>query len=125
MRCLLDSHVLYQSVFEQGKLAPKYRRVIELPNANLYISVVSLWELAIKQSVGKLDMPDDFHLRLEETALTLLPLTTLHIQQIRHLPFHHRDPFDRMLIAQAKAEGLTFLSDDHDVQHYGKIVSLL
>ena len=82
-------------------------------------SVVSLWELEIKASVGKLDLPDDLTVVLPAMATSLLQIEMAHLRRLRTLPFHHRDPFDRLLIAQALEEGLTIVTRDRAFRAYG------
>ena len=87
-------------------------------------SVVSLWELEIKASVGKLDLPDDLTVAFPGMATSLLPIELAHLRRLRKLPFHHRDPFDRLLIAQALEEELTIVTRDRHVKLYGVPVLL-
>jgi PIN domain nuclease of toxin-antitoxin system len=76
------------------------------------VSVASLWEIAIKAGLGKLDAPDDLPTRVEEMGFYLLPVSADHAWQVRQLPLHHRDPFDRLLIAQAQVERLPIFTAD-------------
>lgn len=80
--------------------------------AGALVSIASLWEIAIKSALGKLEAPDDLPQRVEELGFELLGITVEHAWAVRHLPHHHRDPFDRLLIAQAQVERLPILTAD-------------
>lgn len=82
------------------------------------VSAATIWEVAIKRALGKLDAPGDLLFQLEHSGVDLLPVTPRHADAIGMLPSHHRDPFDRLLIAQAEVEGLTLVSGDADVARY-------
>jgi PIN domain nuclease of toxin-antitoxin system len=87
--------------------------------ANLVsVSAASLWELAIKQSLGKLRAPDDLFATVDRTGFAMLDVTARHAIAVAHLPFHHRDPFDRLLVAQAQLEGLTIVTRDRRLPKY-------
>jgi PIN domain nuclease of toxin-antitoxin system len=83
------------------------------------ISAVVVWEVAIKRQLGKLDAPSDLLERLEQAGVELLPITARHADHVRALPMHHRDPFDRLLIAQAAVEGLPLVTADAQMDAYG------
>ena len=85
---------------------------MERGDARLIVSTVSVWEIAIKRSIGKLPAPDDVLERIEETSTEMLTITPRHAHATGALPFHHRDPFDRLLIAQAQLEGCAIVTDD-------------
>lgn len=84
----------------------------------VHVSFATVWEMAIKASLGKLETVDDVAARLAETGFETPPILVPHIAAVRHLPLHHRDPFDRMLIAQARVEGLTILTVDPAFRAY-------
>jgi len=108
---LLDPHALLWFVAgDQKRIGEALRARIEADATT--ISTASLWEIAIKAGLGKLDAPDDPPERVEQLGFELLPVTSDHAWQVRHLPFHHRDPFDRLLIAQAQVERLPVLTAD-------------
>lgn len=88
------------------------------PGNTAFVSAVSIAELRIKQSIGKLILPIDFSDLIEQTGYEILPLAAEHAHMLLELPFHHRDPFDRMLIAQAMVEELTLLSSDGKFRLY-------
>jgi PIN domain nuclease of toxin-antitoxin system len=116
-RFLLDTHVLLWAVVGDPRLAPNHRRIIEA-GEGLVVSVVAVWEIAIKISSGKLRFDDDIARIARERSITLLNIDERHAAAIRNLPLHHRDPFDRMLIAQAQVEGLTILTSDRHFAAY-------
>jgi PIN domain nuclease of toxin-antitoxin system len=91
---------------------------MQRPDAQLAVSAVSVWEIAIKRSIGKLPAPDDVIERIEEAGAKLLTITAQHAYATASLPLHHRDPFDRLLIAQAKLEGCAIVTADHAFPAY-------
>jgi PIN domain nuclease of toxin-antitoxin system len=119
-RYLLDSHVFITFKFEPQKIRRETRETIESPADQMFVSVAGLWELAIKAANGKL--PRYAHLiagdaeglrqALQESGFALLPIELEYALAAARLPQHHRDPFDRMMIAQAMIEDLTIISND-------------
>ena len=89
------------------------------------MSAVSLWEIWLKQSLGKLRLPKNFEQKLEAESFESLPLAASHTREAVRLPWHHRDPFDRMLVAQARAMNLKFMTADEIVAAYGDVVLLV
>jgi PIN domain nuclease of toxin-antitoxin system len=83
------------------------------------VSAASVWEIAIKRSLGKLEAPDDLPERIAEEGFVHLPIEAAHAWSVRDLPWHHRDPFDRLLLAQALTEGVPVLSADEQLAAYG------
>ena len=83
------------------------------------VSAATIWEIAIKRGLGKLVAPGDLLFQLERSGVDLLPVSARHADVVASLPPHHRDPFDRLLVAQAMAEGLTLVSGDTDIGRYG------
>ena len=118
MKLLLDTHVLIWWLADDPELGHQAREAIADAENTVYVSAVSLWEIAIKQGLGKLDLPEDFHETLRAQGLSELPITWEHAQQNRSLPRLHRDPFDRMLVAQAQVEQLTLVTCDDEVKRY-------
>lgn len=104
---------------EQGRFGKKAAAAIGAPDARIQISAVVIWEVAIKRRLGKLDAPDQLLEQLERTGVDLLPITARHADRVGTLPMHHRDPFDRLLIAQADVEGLALVTADGDLGDYG------
>ena len=88
-------------------------------NNKIYISSATVWEMSIKQQLGKLSAPQDLESVVERCGFSALPIGLFHAQQAGSLPAHHRDPFDRMLIAQSQAEGLTIVTQDPAFPAYG------
>jgi PIN domain nuclease of toxin-antitoxin system len=120
---LLDTSVfLWCITGQQSKLSPAALRVIENIDINLWLSSVSLWEIAIKVNTGKLDLPknaDFFRTQMAKFFIDrVLPVEATHAFAEFTLPRHHRDPFDRMLIAQAHVEGLPFITNDEQIRKY-------
>lgn len=120
-RVLLDTHAFLWWLADDARLGPKARAVIADPENTVFVSAVSGWEIAIKAALGKLelDMPDSLDALVEDEGFVHLPITFFHGEQAGWLPPHHRDPFDRMLVAQAQAEGLRIVSGDPDIRSYG------
>jgi PIN domain nuclease of toxin-antitoxin system len=117
MKLLLDTHVAIWWLAGDPRLSETSRTAIE-ESENAFLSVVSLWEIFIKQDTGRLDLPAGFVAALRDD-FTELRLTFDHAVETRTLPLLHRDPFDRMLVAQAKVEGLTIVSADRRLSEYG------
>ncbi len=117
MRLLLDSHVALWWLTDSTDLGPVSRA--EITGATeVYFSPVSPWELGIKRALGRLHMPDGFADELLQSGFRELAITSVHAASAADLPPHHRDPFDRMLIAQANAEALTLVTADDAVGAY-------
>src|SRR5437870_3296378 len=108
MTLLLDTHALLWFLTNDAKLSVRARAAIEAPGNVSQVSAVTLWEVAIKFALGKLTLPasyaDIFPRQLELNGFALLPIMPSHCATLLTLPFHHRDPFDRLLLAQAKTE---------------------
>ncbi|MBI1896613.1 MAG: type II toxin-antitoxin system VapC family toxin [Acidobacteria bacterium] len=124
MRLLLDTHILLWWLAGDPALPAPARCLIQDPENTMFVSTVSLWEIWLKHSLGKLRLPEDFEEKLARESFENLPLTAAHTRGVALLPWHHRDPFDRMLIAQAQAERLNFLTADEIAAAYGDMVLL-
>jgi PIN domain nuclease of toxin-antitoxin system len=122
MKLLLDTHVLLWWLEDSPRLPPQMRELIADPERTVFISTASTWEIRIKQKLGKLDLPAEFDAALDASEFHWLPISRAHADATVHLPFHHRDPFDRMLICQARCESLTLLTVDERLAAYGKNV---
>ncbi len=125
MKLLLDTHVLLWWLANHPSLTAQARGLIGDPENTVFVSAVSLWEIWLKQSLGKLRLPPDFEDGLAGESFESLPLMAVHAREVALLPWHHRDPFDRMLIAQARVAGLKFLSADDVTAAYGDVVLLV
>ncbi|UVC08802.1 type II toxin-antitoxin system VapC family toxin [Rhizobium sp. TH2] len=119
---LLDTHIVIWALNGDARLPAQYVPIIE-DGAKCYVSIASLWEIAIKQSLGKLDVRKDVVDALMEGDIELLPVSTAAIEAVRTLPHHHRDPFDRMLIAQAMTENLSLLTVDRHFALYSVTIA--
>ena len=124
MRILLDTHLLLWWLEASPLLSTQAREIIRDPENTVFVSAVSLWEIWLKQSLGKLRLPDDFTERLAAESFERLPLTASHTRPVSLLPWRHRDPFDRMLVAQAQVEKLVLLTADDALTAYGPAVHL-
>lgn len=116
MRFLLDSNVLIWSI--EHALKPDVMNLLADRANELFVSRISLWEIAIKSGLGKLQIPEDLDEQLQALHMAALALEMSHIAAYRQLPLLHRDPFDRMLIAQAKVENLTIVTRDRRFAEY-------
>ena len=122
MKALLDTHLLLWNAGKPDKLSGEARRIIDASDSELFFSAASLWEVAIKTGLGRSDFSVDTRLLrrgLLGHGFRELPVTGEHAVAIDGLPPIHKDPFDRMLIAQAKVEGITLLTSDSTVARYG------
>jgi PIN domain nuclease of toxin-antitoxin system len=122
MRALLDTHAFLWFVLNDSQLGSTARAVIADPQNEIEISPASYWEIAIKISIGKYSLNEPFQPFMEQQIATnrfrILPVTVSHAAVVATLPFHHRDPFDRMLVAQAIAEQVPLLSADPVLDAY-------
>ncbi len=118
MSLLLDTHVLLWWLFDDPRLCTHTAQVIDNSGADVVVSSVSGFEIATKKTLGKLEAPDDLVAQLDEGGFTVLPLSLRHGLVAGALPMHHRDPFDRLLIAQAQCEGLTLVTADPALRQY-------
>ncbi len=122
---LVDTHVLLWSLLDDPRLSPRARTLLTRAE-QVFVSAASLWEMSIKARLGKLVLPRRFGVpALAERGYGLLPIKPEHALGVRHLPLHHRDPFDRMLIAQAELEGLVIVTRDRAFQQYDARVELV
>lgn len=112
MRLLLDTHVLLWWLADDPRLAATARAAIASPEDEVRVSAASIWEMVIKQALGKLQLPDGFAEVLASEDLLPLPVTAAHALAVGRLPLLHHDPFDRLLVAQCQVEGLTLVTAD-------------
>jgi PIN domain nuclease of toxin-antitoxin system len=119
---LLDTHVALWALTDDPRLSRRARALIEDPANDVLVSAASVWEIAIKHALGRGDMPISGDQALDwfrQAGYALLPIAPDHAAAVEHLPDHHRDPFDRLLVAQAIAEPLRLLTRDPLVLRYG------
>lgn len=115
MNLLLDTHVALWAITDSARLTPTARSLIESPRSTVWVSVASLWEIAIKHSLARGDMPvsgRDATRYFEASGYRLLPIEAEHAAAVEDLPRHHQDPFDRLLIAQALTEPMRLMTHD-------------
>jgi PIN domain nuclease of toxin-antitoxin system len=124
MRVLLDTHLLLWALATPGRLSPAAREAIAA--GDVYVSAASIWEISIKTQLGKLDAnPRDVLAAIEPAGFALLPITGEHAARVAELPAVHRDPFDRMLAAQASVEPMILLTNDTALSQYGAFVNVV
>ena len=128
MNLLLDTHILLWAAAEPDKLSPEAATLISNESNRLYFSAASLWEVVIKNGLGRPDFHVDPHLLrrgLVDNGYSELPITSQHALAVSHLPDIHKDPFDRILVAQAETEGFLLLTSDELVARYPGPVQLI
>ena len=118
MRFLLDTHILLWWLGDDERLSVEVREVIGNSENFIFVSAATVWEMSIKKSLGKLSVPNDLLDKLKENNFDILNITAVHGLRVEDLPHHHKDPFDRMLIAQALVEELTLISGDAKLKLY-------
>jgi PIN domain nuclease of toxin-antitoxin system len=118
MKYLLDTHVILRWLTETKKISVKTRKIISDKNNKIFLSSVSFWEMAIKQSIGRLVLPDNILDLLLSEGFELLTLSAQDALRVSDLPFIHNDPFDRMLIIQAKLNDFVFITSDKQLTKY-------
>jgi PIN domain nuclease of toxin-antitoxin system len=119
VKLLLDTHAAIWLINDDKRLIASARDALTDGANTVLLSAALVWEVAIKRALGKLEVPDGFVASLLEYAFEPLPITLEHAEAVEHLPHHHGDPFDRMLIAQAQTEGATIVSRDPRFARYG------
>ena len=119
MNLLLDTHTFLWAVDDAPRLTLKARDAIVDGNNVVFVSAATTWEISIKKAMGKLKVPDGDYLdELRQHRFTSLDIKTEHALAVANLPLHHKDPFDRMLVAQAQVEKLTLVSHDPRLKAY-------
>ena len=123
MNLLIDTHTFLWFIAGSEKLSNQAKNLIEDETNQVYLSVASLWELANKVSLGKLSFSEPFEdfipEQLNNNSIELLGIDTRHASKVASLPFHHRDPFDRLLVAQALSNEIPMISADEMLDLYG------
>ena len=121
-RLLIDSNVVIWTISASHKLSPRARRTLARPGAALTVSTASVWEIILKHQAGKLEFESGLGEVLDEilyaSPWTILPILPEHLRELAGLPMLHKDPFDRLLVAQARYEGLTIVSSDERIAEY-------
>jgi PIN domain nuclease of toxin-antitoxin system len=122
MNYLLDTHTFMWTDSNSSELSARVRAEISNPENEIYVSLVSIWEMQIKHQLGKLPLRMALNNIIEhqqqENGIEVLPIRLSHVLELNNLPLHHRDPFDRLLIAQARIERLTLISHDSIMSQY-------
>jgi len=118
MNLLLDTHTLLWWLEDPDLLSKEARKAIRNGKNAAFVSAAVLWEIVIKKSLGKLEIPEDIEVILSAAHFDTLPVTAPHAFALQSLPDHHKDPFDRMLIAQAICEGFTLVTRDRMIRKY-------
>jgi len=121
MKFLLDTHAFIWFVENDSNLTITSKTIIQEESNVVLLSIVSLWEITIKVSLNKLEISrniDEIIEFIPENGFEILPILPLHLIELSRLPFHHRDPFDRLLVAQAKSENVHFISKDEILDKY-------
>lgn len=123
MRSLLDTHAFLWFVAGDKRLSVRARNRIEARDSEVLLSIASIWEIAIKAALGRLPLPSPVRSfvpqQMTENRIGLLPVALDHALEAGSLPHHHRDPFDRMLVVQARMEELPIISADLELDRYG------
>jgi PIN domain nuclease of toxin-antitoxin system len=125
LNLLLDTHVALWAITDSPKLSSDARRLIEAPRTTVWISVASIWEISIKHSLGRGDMPlsgKDAVRFFQESGYRLLPVDAEHAVAVEELPAHHQDPFDRILLAQARVEPMRLMTHDQKIALYSDTI---
>jgi len=122
MKLLLDTHTSLWLIGDYKKLSPTAKDMLMDESNILHISLASAWEIAIKTSIGKLPEADGgiraFMKQVRDMPIEIIPIMPRHVEAVEGLPFIHRDPFDRLLIATAMADGMTILTADENIHKY-------
>lgn len=119
MKLLLDTHAVLWWLASPEELAPLARKAIETPAHEVFVSAASLWEMSIKQELGKLVLPGHPVPVLASSGFAMLAINVEHAWRAGSLSPHHKDPFDRMLVAQAEIEGMVLVTRDANIPKYG------
>lgn len=117
-RLLIDSHILIWALTEPNKLESTHKELLENISNEVLVSVATLWELYIKANLNKLKLPNNLHAELDKRSISILPIQKEHLNTLLNLPHHHRDPFDRLIIAQSISEDISLISYDSQFMNY-------
>jgi PIN domain nuclease of toxin-antitoxin system len=117
---LVDTNVVVWLLLgDRPRVSETARLALEDERNRVAVSAATVWEIAVKRSVGKLTIEDGWSRALARLGFDALPVTSIHAEAVEHLPWHHRDPFDRLLVAQASTEGLHLVTSDARLAAYG------
>lgn len=118
MKYLLDTHIFLWWLQDDPGLTPEAKQTISNPDVEIYVSAASFWEIAIKRKLGKIKFSGDLTKELKRDFFQALPITPEHAVETEKLPDHHRDPFDRILVAQARCEKIPLMTSDKNLTRY-------
>jgi PIN domain nuclease of toxin-antitoxin system len=120
MKLMLDTNALIWWMDDEPKLGSKSRQLIANPEHIIYVSVVSLWEITMKWRIGKYPLPGSAYREfLSDERVDLMEVSAAHVEAIERLAMHHKDPFDHLLLAQAKVERASIITSDREIANYG------
>jgi PIN domain nuclease of toxin-antitoxin system len=126
VKVLLDTHAFLWAITDNPQLSDKARRMFTSSDNELLLSAASVWEILVKVQIGRLPLPkpagDYLERQLAKNAITVLPIQLRHVLRLERLPLHHRDPFDRLLIAQSLEEELPVLTADPLMKNYSAML---
>lgn len=126
MRILLDTHLMLWWLMSDRRLPKQAERLITDSDNEVYVSAASVWEIAIKSALGRIEGDvTEIEAALEPSGLVQLPINGKHAVQVSKLPLYHQDPFDRMLVAQSLVEPMRLLTHDRILERYGEMVILV
>lgn len=125
MNLLLDAHALLWALHDPGRLRAEAAEAIQDPGRAVFYSAASVWELELKAAVGKLELPEDWLSAADESGFLELPVKAAEARDSARLPWHHRDPFDRVVVAQALKHGLRVATRDPTIPRYDVPVLLV
>lgn len=117
-RFLVDTNIFIWWMKEDKILKRELKEILENPHFHIFLSIASIWEMVIKKKIGKLKLPRNWKVTLKHSRFIILPLELNHLFMLDTLPLYHKDPFDRVLVAQTKAEGLTIVTKDPKIKKY-------
>lgn len=118
MKYLLDTHIYLWWLNDDTQLSDSIKNYLSNTNNDIFVSAVSFWEISIKHRLGKLPMKTSFTSLYDNLQFTLMPITIKHVLEVDTLPNYHKDPFDRMLVAQARVEKCTIITNDPKIKDY-------
>ena len=124
MNLLLDTQILLWSLNEPARLPASARATIEEPGNEIWVSSISLWEVAIKTQLGKLKVSGNLIVGIQDQRMQLFSFSAEHAMAVSRLPLHHSDPFDRALLAQARSEGFRLITADRELGRYSGVVNI-